>query len=47
MSYRVSKIASVTTTELPPDYAGKSFHEKAGESQGGLVFTCVDSLPLS
>ena len=24
-----------------------SFHEKAGESQGGLVFTYVDSLPLS
>jgi hypothetical protein len=26
---------------------GKSFHEKAGHSQGGFVFTYRESLPLS
>ena len=30
-----------------PDSARDSFHEKAGHSQGGFVFTYRESLPLS
>jgi len=41
---RRSKRKSPHPDEEPND---KSFHEKAGVSQDGFVFTCVGCLPLS
>jgi hypothetical protein len=47
-SRRQTQGTSITSTFVSwRGAAAKSFHEKAGASQDGFVFTCMGSLPLS